>query len=125
MDQINYLGDGNDTKLFLDKNRQLKVEQIEISDTSLVFLETDSAKYSTIPINQINRITFTDHKAGLGYGILVGTATGVLFGIITIEESSDMAGMGVLVYGSVGMLVGTVFGAIAGSDRNYIFISNN
>ena len=84
----------------------------------------DSTEFTTLSVNQIKSITFTDHITGLAYGIVIGFGCGAVFGLLTEDKSSDMSGMGVLAFAGAGLIVGSIYGAFTGIDRNYIFISS-
>ena len=121
--EINYLGKDRSGIIVFRNNTELPVEEIRLVTDSLYYKETLQSRHSALALNDIKEIKFKDHTAGIFQGLLLGLGMGVATGYISIDWDTEMAGLGMILYGGIGILIGGIYGGISGSDLNYIFLN--
>ncbi len=120
---------GKRVSIFLRDNRQIIGILTEIaSDSVRIWNDADTTERIYLT-SQIKRIEKTDYFAGGVLGCIGGTACGILLGMAIAEAvippGGDMRGLGVLIVmaegGTIGLLGGTIYGAVTGRDIYYEF----
>lgn len=123
--EINYLGKNHSGKITLKDDQIIPAMKMFISRDSLKYLNKQVAQFDIISLDQIKMITFKDHTVGFFYGLIGGLGIGVGVGYVSTDWDAEMAGLGMLLYISSGILVGSVYGGITGSDLNYIIVDQD
>lgn len=110
------------------------VTWLQLTDDSLSFKYSSAAAFSTVPLDEVEKITFKDRWVGLAYGLLLGAGIGTLVGVAFIGGNTDeytyLAGStggempGLAILG--GMIAGGAIGGIAGygvgSKIQFVFV---
>jgi hypothetical protein len=118
--EINYLGENRSGTIILKSEENIHTEKVKVLNDSLYYFTTPESKQEVISLGEIKEIKFKDHTIGFFYGLVGGLGAGVGLGYVSIDWDGEMAGMGMLLYMGVGILVGSVYGGITGADLNYI-----
>ena len=123
-DEINYLGKRRTSKIKLIDSKEINTGKIKVVYDSLIYTSEEVNHSKSIPLTQIEEISFNDHFVGFVYGVVGGFGIGILFGYSQVDRSTEMAALGILGYGIGGLIVGSISGAIIGVDRRYRFLEN-
>lgn len=104
-------------------------ESLRIALDSAYWFDVASGNHVSIPLRQLQRITFSDHATsalvGLGVGIMAGIVPGMMIGTPGSRSLSGIvATVTVMGYGALGGLVGLIAGAIVGVHETYEFESS-
>ena len=110
-------------KLIIQKKDGLQVRGvlIAVKQNSLLLLERESGADVTVDIGDIRVIKIvkkSNARTGAGWGFLVGGAAGAMSGIGVGGDDADITALFCgAVLGVGGALIGTILGAVAGTDK--------
>jgi len=119
--EINFLGKNRSGRIVLENDSELSVEVIKVVGDSLYYKETSQSSQVNLSLNNIKEIKFKDYPVGIFQGLVLGLGMGIATGYVSIDWDDHMAGLGMILYGGVGIIAGGIYGGISGSDLNYIF----
>ncbi len=132
-----YAKERRGSKLIITKKdgKLFEGELITVKPTSLLLLNK-KGKDESIDIADIKVIRVINRSkvlSGAGTGLLIGGSTGALIGFLSGESSSGFIGLSAadkaLIYGlglgSIGLLIGGVGGAFAGTDKTFLIEGKN
>lgn len=122
--EINYLGEDRLATIILKNNLEIETLNLQIIGDSLKYSIESWDQDKIVALNDVKQIKFKDHIVGGFYGLIGGLGCGVVVGYASIDWDQEMAGLGMLLYGGIGILTGSILGSILGSDLNYIILND-
>ncbi len=131
-----YAKERRGVKVIITKDsQQIEGELIAVKQNSLLLLNKEG-KDESIDIADIKVIRVINKSkvlSGAGTGLLIGGSTGALIGFLSGDDTSGWvrfsAADKALIYGvglgSIGLLIGAVGGAFAGTDKTFLIEGKN
>ena len=106
--EINYLGENRSGRILLINKTEIQTETIHIKGDSLYYRLMPETPQVGISLYDVKEVRFKDHLVGVFYGFMGGLGIGVATGYVSIDWDTEMAGLGMLLYMGVGILVGSI-----------------
>ena len=120
--KLNAYGHRFGGKLIQQDGTVVLFSQIMLDGNQLKLYPRGDTTTVAIPIAQVDRVVFTDHILGAGYGAWLGAFLGGIAGGFYVNwQFEGMNGLALLFGGMAGILAGTVTGAIMGSKIIFRF----
>jgi hypothetical protein len=124
---------GKKVQITLTNGETIKAEQIEITDHAISYDNPDLQSKQTVPISEVNEITFKNRgkgaRTGFAIAAAIGAPTGALLSYVgaAVAEEEDPGSIEILAWGALlfgvgtGLVLGMPIGAAIGSKDKYLF----
>lgn len=109
--------------------RRVEGELIAVKEDSLLILDSESGCDISVPVSEINTVTIVKRLKTVlwgGIGALAGVTVGAAVGaasynprkdVLIIFTKGESIAIGAATFGFLGLVIGTVVGAISGIDK--------
>lgn len=124
LNEINYLGSFNSSKVYLLDNTIFNTSYINISRDSLTFINEEDDSSHQITINQLSKIVIKDNTASFFGGLWTGIgswALAILISSAATDCKTCHPNIGPLIIGAIVAPIGFIAGYNATGEKEFLF----